>query len=71
LPPTGDGANSQWVAFGCKGESWSSQQGCRHPSAFPRTQVKIPVVSVSKADGARMRAQPGDTTIKLSAGSGP
>jgi Zn-dependent M28 family amino/carboxypeptidase len=32
------------------------------------TQVKIPVVSVSKADGARLRAQPGDTTIKLNAG---
>jgi Zn-dependent M28 family amino/carboxypeptidase len=32
------------------------------------TQVKIPVVSVSKTDGARLRAQPGDTTIKLNAG---
>jgi Zn-dependent M28 family amino/carboxypeptidase len=32
------------------------------------TAVKIPVVSVSKADGVRLRAQPGDTTIKLNAG---
>ena len=32
------------------------------------TEVKIPVISVSKADGARMRAEPGETTIKLNAG---
>ena len=32
------------------------------------TDVRIPVISVSKADGARMRAQPGVTTIKLNAG---
>jgi Zn-dependent M28 family amino/carboxypeptidase len=32
------------------------------------TEVRIPVISVSKADGARMRAQPGETTIKLNAG---
>src|SRR5690349_12385157 len=32
-----------------------------------RTDVKIPVVSVSKADGARLRAAPGPTTIKLNA----
>ena len=32
------------------------------------TQVRIPVIGVSKADGARMRAQPGETTIKLNAG---
>jgi Zn-dependent M28 family amino/carboxypeptidase len=30
--------------------------------------VRIPVLSVSKADGARMRAQPGQATIKLNAG---
>ena len=33
-----------------------------------QTNVTIPVVSVSKADGARLRAQPGTTTIKLNAG---
>lgn len=32
------------------------------------TPVRIPVISVSKADGARMRAHPGETTIKLNAG---
>jgi Zn-dependent M28 family amino/carboxypeptidase len=32
------------------------------------TAVKIPVLSVSKAEGARLRARPGDTTIKLNAG---
>lgn len=32
------------------------------------TDVKIPVISVSKADGAKLRARPGDTTIKLNAG---
>lgn len=31
------------------------------------TSVTIPVVSVSKADGARLRAAPGPTTIKLDA----
>ena len=31
------------------------------------TDVKIPVVSVTKADGARLRAQPGPTTLKLNA----
>ena len=29
---------------------------------------KIPVISVTKADGARLRADPADTTIKLNAG---
>jgi Zn-dependent M28 family amino/carboxypeptidase len=33
-----------------------------------RTDVKIPVVGVTKADGARLRANPGDTTITLKAG---
>ena len=33
-----------------------------------KTDVKIPVVSVSKDAGERLRAQPGDTTIKLNAG---
>ena len=33
-----------------------------------RTDVKIPVISVSKADGARLRAQPGTVSIKLNAG---
>ena len=33
-----------------------------------QTDVTIPVVSVSKADGARLRAQPGAATIKLNAG---
>jgi Zn-dependent M28 family amino/carboxypeptidase len=33
-----------------------------------QTDVKIPVVIVSKADGARLRAQPATTTIKLNAG---
>jgi Zn-dependent M28 family amino/carboxypeptidase len=33
-----------------------------------QTDVKIPVVIVSKADGARLRAQRGTTTIKLNAG---
>ena len=32
------------------------------------TDVKIPVVSVTKADGARLRGAPGPTTIKLNAG---
>ena len=32
------------------------------------TDVKIPVISVTKADGARLRAQPGPTTLKLNAG---
>jgi Zn-dependent M28 family amino/carboxypeptidase len=32
------------------------------------TDVKIPVITVSKVDGAHMRAQPGQTTIKLNAG---
>lgn len=32
------------------------------------TDVKIPVVSVTKADGARLRANPGPVTIKLNAG---
>ena len=32
------------------------------------TQVRIPVIGVSKADGARMRAQPGETFNKLNAG---
>lgn len=31
------------------------------------TDVKIPVVSVTKADGAQLRAQPGPTTVKLKA----
>jgi Zn-dependent M28 family amino/carboxypeptidase len=33
-----------------------------------RTDVKIPVVGVTKADGARLRANPAQTTIKLNAG---
>jgi Zn-dependent M28 family amino/carboxypeptidase len=33
-----------------------------------QTQVKIPVVSVSKEVGARLRAEPGPATIKLNAG---
>ena len=33
-----------------------------------KTDVKIPVITVTKADGARLRAQPGQTTIKLNAG---
>jgi Zn-dependent M28 family amino/carboxypeptidase len=33
-----------------------------------KTDVKIPVVSVTKATGERLRAQPGPTTIKLDAG---
>jgi Zn-dependent M28 family amino/carboxypeptidase len=33
-----------------------------------QTDVKIPVVSVSKVDGARLRAQGGTATIKLTAG---
>ena len=32
------------------------------------TDVKIPVVSVTKASGARLRAEPGDTTLRLDAG---
>jgi Zn-dependent M28 family amino/carboxypeptidase len=32
------------------------------------TDVKIPVISVTKATGARLRAAPGPTTIKLNAG---
>jgi Zn-dependent M28 family amino/carboxypeptidase len=31
------------------------------------TDVKIPVVSIAKADGARLRAHPGPTTVKLNA----
>ncbi len=33
------------------------------------TDVKIPVVSVTKSTGMQLRAQPGPTTIKLAAGS--
>jgi Zn-dependent M28 family amino/carboxypeptidase len=33
-----------------------------------KTDVKIPVISVTKATGERLRAQPGPTTIKLNAG---
>jgi Zn-dependent M28 family amino/carboxypeptidase len=33
-----------------------------------KTDVKIPAVLVSKADGARLRAQPGPATLKLNAG---
>ena len=32
------------------------------------TDVKIPAVSVTKASGARLRAEPGDTTLRLDAG---
>ncbi len=32
------------------------------------TAVRIPVISVNKADGERLRAEPGDTAIKLNAG---
>ena len=32
-----------------------------------RTEVKIPVIGVSKADGAKLRAQPGPTAIKVDA----
>src|SRR6476659_5278960 len=32
-----------------------------------KTDVKIPVVSVTKADGAALRAQPGTVTVKLDA----
>jgi Zn-dependent M28 family amino/carboxypeptidase len=33
-----------------------------------QTRVTIPVIKVSKADGARLRAAPGTTTIKMNAG---
>jgi Zn-dependent M28 family amino/carboxypeptidase len=33
-----------------------------------KTDVRIPVVGVTKADGARLRAHPGETTITLNAG---
>jgi Zn-dependent M28 family amino/carboxypeptidase len=33
-----------------------------------KTDVKIPVISVTKASGERLRAEPGPTTIKLNAG---
>ena len=33
-----------------------------------QTDVKIPVVGISKADGARLRANPANATIKLNAG---
>ncbi len=33
-----------------------------------KTDVKIPVVSVAKESGDRLRAEPGETTIKLNAG---
>ena len=32
------------------------------------TDVKIPVVAISRADGARLRAEPGDTAITMNAG---
>ena len=32
------------------------------------TDVKIPVVTIGKADGARLRAKPGETVLKLNAG---
>ncbi|MGO8771967.1 M28 family metallopeptidase [Mycobacterium sp.] len=34
----------------------------------PNTDVKIPVLSVTRSVGAQLRAQPGPTTIKLNAG---
>jgi Zn-dependent M28 family amino/carboxypeptidase len=34
-----------------------------------QTDVKIPAIMVSKTDGARLRAAPGPTTIKLNAGT--
>jgi Zn-dependent M28 family amino/carboxypeptidase len=33
-----------------------------------KTEVKIPVIGVTKASGERLRAEPGETTIKLNAG---
>ena len=33
-----------------------------------KTDVKIPVISVTKATGERLRGEPGPTTIKLNAG---
>ena len=33
-----------------------------------KTNVKIPVISVTKASGERLRGAPGNTTIKLNAG---
>lgn len=33
-----------------------------------RTDVTIPVISVTKADGARLRSRPGDVTLSLKAG---
>ncbi len=33
-----------------------------------QTDVKIPVVSITKVDGARLRAEPADATLKLNAG---
>ena len=33
-----------------------------------KTDVKIPVISITKASGERLRANPGNTTIKLNAG---
>lgn len=35
----------------------------------PNTEVKIPVLSVTKSVGVQLRAQPGPTTIKLTAGT--
>ena len=34
----------------------------------PETEAKIPVIAVTKASGERLRADPGQTTIKLNAG---
>lgn len=55
------GALALIVANNIDGEQSSATLGTDTP-------VRIPVISVSKADGARMRAHPGETIIKLNAG---
>ena len=43
------------------GDEWGGTLG-------EKTEAKIPVISISKASGERLRADPGDTTLKLNAG---
>ena len=55
------GAVALIVANNEDGDEWGGTLG-------EKTEAKIPVISISKASGERLRADPGDTTLKLNAG---
>jgi Zn-dependent M28 family amino/carboxypeptidase len=46
----------------------NNEDGAVMGGTLGEADVKIPVISVTKDEGARLRTQPGDTTIKLNAG---